>query len=128
VSRADYEAMPASLAIRAVHVHVKDKTKRVRHLVIATTLLELGLGSGAGAGAAGAGHGAARQALGGGSERRAGRPRSGERAGVSAVRSDRPFGSSPWTLETARALGLEASLRPRGRPRTVEEVPGDRMT
>jgi hypothetical protein len=32
--------MPASLAIRAVHVHVKDKTKRVRHLVIATTLLD----------------------------------------------------------------------------------------
>jgi putative transposase len=41
-----------------------------------------------------------------------------------SVRCDRPFGSSPWTLETARALGLEASLR----PRTVEEVPGDRMT
>ena len=40
MSRADYEAMPESLAIREVHVHVKDKTKRVRHLVIATTLLD----------------------------------------------------------------------------------------
>jgi putative transposase len=36
-----------------------------------------------------------------------------------SVRRDRPFGSAVWTLETARALGLEHSLRPRGRPRTV---------
>jgi putative transposase len=37
-----------------------------------------------------------------------------------SVRRDRSFGSVVWTLETARALGLEYSLRPRGRPRTVE--------
>ncbi len=37
-----------------------------------------------------------------------------------SVRRDRPFGSSGWTHETARALGLEYSLRPRGRPRSVE--------
>jgi putative transposase len=29
-----------------------------------------------------------------------------------------PFGSEPWARLTADALGLEASLRPRGRPRT----------
>jgi putative transposase len=41
-----------------------------------------------------------------------------------SVRRDRPLGSSSWTLETARALGLEHSLRPRGRPpRAVAGTP-----
>jgi putative transposase len=34
-----------------------------------------------------------------------------------SVRRDRPFGAPGWTQETARALSLEDSLRPRGRPR-----------
>ncbi len=34
-----------------------------------------------------------------------------------SVRRDRPFGSADWTVETAQSLGLEYSLRPRGRPR-----------
>lgn len=29
----------------------------------------------------------------------------------------RPFGETTWMAETAARLGLEASLRPRGRPR-----------
>lgn len=33
------------------------------------------------------------------------------------VAKDRPFGSRGWTIETARDLGLESSLRSRGRPR-----------
>ena len=32
------------------------------------------------------------------------------------VRRDRPFGSADWTKATAGDLGLEYSLRPRGRP------------
>jgi putative transposase len=39
-----------------------------------------------------------------------------------SVCRDRPFGSTEWTREAARALGLEYSLRPRGRPRTVGEA------
>ena len=35
------------------------------------------------------------------------------------VRRDRPFGSATWTMATARSLGLESSLRPRGRPRAL---------
>jgi hypothetical protein len=35
-----------------------------------------------------------------------------------SVRRDRAFGSSGWTLETAKVLGLEYRLRPRGRPRS----------
>jgi putative transposase len=38
-----------------------------------------------------------------------------------SVSRDRPFGSPAWTQETARTLGLEYSLRPRGRPRTAEQ-------
>jgi putative transposase len=34
-----------------------------------------------------------------------------------SVRRDRPSGSDAWTTETAGLLGLEDSLRPRGRPR-----------
>jgi putative transposase len=37
-----------------------------------------------------------------------------------SVRRDRPFGTSGWTIETAKALNLEYSLRPRGRPRRDE--------
>lgn len=33
------------------------------------------------------------------------------------LRRGRPFGSDNWVLKTARALSLEPSLRPRGRPR-----------
>ena len=39
-----------------------------------------------------------------------------ERLRVSVERG-RPFGEEPWMLKTARKLGLEASIRPRGRPR-----------
>jgi putative transposase len=35
------------------------------------------------------------------------------------VRRDRPFGSAAWTTVTAQVLGLEYSLRPRGRPRAA---------
>ena len=33
-----------------------------------------------------------------------------------AVRRGRPFGSPAWTTRTAQRLGLETTLRPRGRP------------
>jgi putative transposase len=33
-----------------------------------------------------------------------------------SVRRERPFGDEAWTRQTAAALGLESSLRPRGRP------------
>jgi putative transposase len=36
------------------------------------------------------------------------------------VRRDRPFGSAEWTAATARTLGLEYSLRPRGRPPAID--------
>ena len=32
-----------------------------------------------------------------------------------------PYGSETWQHATAERLGLEASLRPRGRPRSVKE-------
>ncbi len=31
-----------------------------------------------------------------------------------SIRRDRPFGSEVWTSTTAKTLGLESSLRPRG--------------
>jgi putative transposase len=34
-----------------------------------------------------------------------------------SLRRGRPFGGAPWMAQTAAELGLEASLRPRGRPR-----------
>ncbi|WP_165076183.1 transposase, partial [Paludisphaera rhizosphaerae] len=34
-----------------------------------------------------------------------------------SLRRDRPYGGETWTLQTAALLGLESSLRPRGRPR-----------
>jgi putative transposase len=39
-----------------------------------------------------------------------------ERLRVS-LRRGRPFGSAGWMVQAARRLGLETSLRPRGRPR-----------
>ena len=33
------------------------------------------------------------------------------------IRRRRPYGDETWTEQTARRMGLEASLRPRGRPR-----------
>jgi putative transposase len=33
------------------------------------------------------------------------------------IRRRRPYGEETWTQQTARQMGLEASLRPRGRPR-----------
>jgi putative transposase len=40
MSRAEYDAMPARLAVRQIRVRVKDKTKRVRSLVLVTTLAD----------------------------------------------------------------------------------------
>ena len=45
-----------------------------------------------------------------------------------SVRRDRPSGSSAWTQETSGILGLEYSLRLRGRPRAVEPPAGDETT
>jgi putative transposase len=45
-----------------------------------------------------------------------------------SIRRDRPFGSPAWTVERARDLGLEYSLRPRGRPKTGEPSAGDGTT
>jgi putative transposase len=36
------------------------------------------------------------------------------------VQRGSPFGDENWTEQTARALGLESTLRPRGRPRKME--------
>jgi putative transposase len=38
-----------------------------------------------------------------------------------SVKRGTPFGSEAWAVRTARRLGLEASLRPRGRPRKQRE-------
>ncbi len=38
------------------------------------------------------------------------------------VRRSRPFGSQQWQQATAKALGIESSLRPRGRPRLEKEL------
>ena len=38
-----------------------------------------------------------------------------------SVRRGRPFGSPDWVERTARRLGLDFTLRPRGRPRTAGE-------
>ena len=37
------------------------------------------------------------------------------------VQRGSPFGTAAWTRATAKRLGLESSLRPRGRPRKTEE-------
>jgi hypothetical protein len=39
------------------------------------------------------------------------------------VARGRPYGSDAWASRTAEVLGLESSLRPRGRPRNVESPP-----
>jgi Transposase DDE domain len=40
MSRAEYDAMPARIAVRELRVRVRDRTKRVRDLVIVTTLVD----------------------------------------------------------------------------------------
>jgi putative transposase len=37
-----------------------------------------------------------------------------------SIRRDRPYGSETWTIQTANRLGLEYSIRPRGRPARKE--------
>ena len=37
-----------------------------------------------------------------------------------SIRRNAPFGSETWTQATAERLGLQASLRPRGRPRKAK--------
>jgi putative transposase len=39
-----------------------------------------------------------------------------------SIRRDRPFGSEVWTLTTAKTLGLESSLRPRGGQRRQDKT------
>jgi putative transposase len=39
------------------------------------------------------------------------------------IRRRRPYGDSPWVGQTAQRLGLEATLRPLGRPRKKKAVP-----
>jgi putative transposase len=38
----------------------------------------------------------------------------------SSVERGRPYGDESWAKETARRLGLESTLRSRGRPRKTE--------
>jgi putative transposase len=40
-----------------------------------------------------------------------------------SLRRGRPFGEPAWMEQTARRLGLEATLRPRGRPRKAAKQP-----
>jgi hypothetical protein len=40
MSRAEYQAMPAKLALREVRLQVRDKSKRIRNVVLVTTLLD----------------------------------------------------------------------------------------
>ena len=37
-----------------------------------------------------------------------------------SIQRGRPFGEAPWMVRTASELGIESSLRPHGRPRTIE--------
>ena len=39
------------------------------------------------------------------------------------LRRGRPFGDGVWMEKTAQRLGLEASLRPRGRPKKTSDAP-----
>jgi putative transposase len=39
-----------------------------------------------------------------------------------SVERGRPYGDGPSTKETARGLGLESTLRPRGRPRKADQL------
>lgn len=36
-----------------------------------------------------------------------------------------PFGDEAWQRQTAASLGLESSLRPRGRPKKRKEIEGE---
>ena len=38
-----------------------------------------------------------------------------------SIQRDRPLGDDQWTLRTAKRLGLEYTIRPRGRQRVVKE-------
>jgi putative transposase len=38
-----------------------------------------------------------------------------------SVSRSRPYGSESWTSSTAKSLGLDSTLRPRGRPRLDED-------
>src|SRR5205823_3572451 len=40
MSRAEYEAMPATLSLREIRLQVRDKSKRIRNVVLVTTLLD----------------------------------------------------------------------------------------
>ena len=40
-----------------------------------------------------------------------------------SIRRRRPYGDDEWTQRTAKQMGLEASLRPRGRPPKKAEAP-----
>jgi len=42
-----------------------------------------------------------------------------------SLRGGRPLGHSDWTMATAERLGLEQSLRPRGRPRKAKPAVSD---
>ncbi|MBI4580868.1 MAG: hypothetical protein HY718_14260 [Planctomycetes bacterium] len=42
-----------------------------------------------------------------------------------AVQRNSPFGSTAWTTRTATRLGLEHTLRPRGRPRKSRRPPAE---
>jgi len=37
-----------------------------------------------------------------------------------SIQRGRPYGTLPWLTKTAKELGLESSLRPRGRPKKQE--------
>jgi putative transposase len=39
-----------------------------------------------------------------------------------SLRRGRPFGAEPWVAQAAQDLGLEASVRPRGRPKKAESA------
>lgn len=45
-----------------------------------------------------------------------------ERAVRRAIDRGQPFGTKSWVEETAKRLGLESTLRPRGRPRKAEKA------
>lgn len=42
-----------------------------------------------------------------------------------SLHRDRPYGTESWTTATAARLGLESSLRPRGRPPRTASAPGE---
>ena len=48
-----------------------------------------------------------------------------EAAVLESIRRSRPLGADPWVRRTAAKLGLEWTLRPRGRPRNDKRPPAD---